>query len=96
MPKRIKIAVETAQKNEINSTLNKEEKKTRPDIALDLINRMYPNSINFSIAETAKILSLSYDFIRENIKKGTIKAVKYGDRLMIGISELTRLITDGV
>ena len=96
MPKKIKIAVDAAPQNKLSSTLNKEDKKTKPDTALEIINRMYPNKINFSIAETAHIVNVSYDFIREHIKDGAIKAVKYGDRLMVGISELTRLLTDGV
>jgi len=66
------------------------------DTTLVIIQAMYPNKINFSISETAKIINVSYDFVRERIIAGTIKAVKYGDRMMINIIELTRIINQGV
>jgi len=66
------------------------------DTTLVTIQTMYPNKINFSISEAAEIFNVSYDFVRERIIAGTIKAVKYGDRMMINIIELTRIINQGV
>lgn len=48
------------------------------------------------MTESAKILNLSYDFVRENIYKGSINASKFGDKYMINLFELARLLKEGV
>ncbi|MGE5621179.1 MAG: hypothetical protein ACM3U0_01265 [archaeon] len=63
---------------------------------LDVLNNRYPNKLNFTISETAEIISLSYDFVREKILQGLITAVKFGDRFMVSQFELSRLLAEGV
>lgn len=63
---------------------------------LNLVQKMFPGKINFSMAEAATVLNLSYDFVRDQIKNKAIQAVKYGDRNMINIYELVRILTEGV
>ena len=96
MPRKIKIAGSSAEDKNLCLTNNMEDNNTSTGVAFEMITKMYPNKINFSIDETAKIVNVSYDFIRERIKDGSIKAVRYGDRMMIGISELIRIINEGV
>jgi hypothetical protein len=56
----------------------------------------YPNKMLFSIKESAMALSVSPEFIRKKISDGFIKAVNLGDRKMISINELAKIIYKGV
>ncbi|MCX6170134.1 MAG: helix-turn-helix domain-containing protein [Ignavibacteriales bacterium] len=62
----------------------------------DKLNILFPNKIQFTIKEVATILNLSYDFVREKISGGSITAVKFGDRYMISVFELERILAQGV
>lgn len=63
---------------------------------IDMLQKQFPGKINFSISEVSQILNLSYDFVRENVLKNKIKGIKYGDRHMITIFELGRILDKGV
>jgi hypothetical protein len=56
----------------------------------------YPNKMLFSIKESAVALSVSPEFIRKRISDGSIKSVNLGDRKMISINELAKIIYKGV
>jgi len=62
----------------------------------DILSNLFPGKVNFSISETARILNLSYDFVREKIASGSIRATKFGDRYMINVFELGRILAEGV
>ena len=62
----------------------------------DILNNLFPNKINFSISEVAQVLNLSYDFVREKVSGGSIAAAKFGDRYMISVFELERILAQGV
>ena len=49
-----------------------------------------------SVADAAKQLSVSEDFIRQRTKDGRIKSVTLGDRVMIPTEEIDRIASDGV
>ena len=89
MPKcKINLSKKTNQiqkNNSINLEINKQ-----------LIKEIFNNKLTFSIKETSEILNLSYDFIRKQIKKGNIQFLKFGDRAMISINELSNLLTYGL
>jgi len=61
-----------------------------------MLQKQFPGKINFSISEVSQILNLSYDFVRENVLKNKIKGIKYGDRHMITIFELGRILDKGI
>ncbi|MBX3006940.1 MAG: hypothetical protein KF816_02830 [Melioribacteraceae bacterium] len=63
---------------------------------IDMLQKQFPGKINFSISEVSQILNLSYDFVRENVLKNKIKGIKYGDRHMITIFELGRILDKGI
>lgn len=50
----------------------------------------------YSINEIAEMLSLSYEFIRSRVDCGKIKSKKFGDRKMIPINEVIRILENGV
>lgn len=88
-----KIAIANSQ----NLKLTKE--KVKPEYAdetMAFLQKLFPNKINFSIDEAANVLNLSYDFIREHIISDEIIAKKFGDRWMINLFELARLIMEGI
>lgn len=81
------------------NTLQPKEKEVQTSLhesALLFIQKLFPNKINFSINEAASVLNVSYDFIREHIIRDEIKAKKYGDRWMINLFELIRILIEGV
>lgn len=89
MPRKVKIPAQQSGSSSSDNLL------TSPKF-FDLLNNMYPNKLNFSISEAAKVLNLSYDFVREKIASGLIAATKFGDRYMISVYELGRILAEGV
>jgi len=56
----------------------------------------FPNKLLFSIQDAANALSVSSEFIRKKISDGQIQSVALGDRKMISINELARIIYKGI
>ncbi|MBI2417224.1 MAG: helix-turn-helix domain-containing protein [Ignavibacteriales bacterium] len=54
------------------------------------------NKITFTIDEVAAQLGVSREFIRRRVKAGKIKAIYHGDKPAIHITELARLLTEGI
>jgi excisionase family DNA binding protein len=65
-------------------------------ITIELLSKNYPNKTLFSLNEAAKQLTVGNEFIRRRIKSGKIKATYLGDKPLINIVELARIITEGV
>lgn len=58
--------------------------------------QMFSKKMLFSVKETADALNVSVEFIRKKITEQKINTVSLGDRKMISINELARLIHKGV
>jgi len=65
-------------------------------IALEVLSKNNPNKTLFSLDETALQLTVGVEFVRRRIKSGKIKATYLGDKPLINIIELARIITEGV
>ena len=65
-------------------------------ITLEVLSKNNPNKTLFSLSETAEQLTVGDEFIRRRIKSGKIKATYLGDKPLINIVELARIITEGV
>jgi excisionase family DNA binding protein len=65
-------------------------------ITLDLLAKNNPDKILFSLKEVAKQLTVGEEFIRRRIKNGKIVVTYIGDKPLINITELARIITEGV
>ncbi len=63
---------------------------------LYLLLTMNGNKIFFSIKEVSENLNTSYDFVAERIRNNNIKSVKFGDRPMVNVKELVRIMTEGI
>ena len=65
-------------------------------LTVNILVHNHPNKISFTIEEVATQLNVGKEFVRRRVKSGRIKAVHYGDKPMIHISELARLLTKGI
>ena len=65
-------------------------------ITLEVLSKNNPNKTLFSLDEAAEQLTVGDEFIRRRIKSGKIKATYLGDKPLINIVELARIITEGV
>ena len=65
-------------------------------ITLEVLSKNNPNKTLFSLDEAAEQLTVGVEFIRRRIKSGKIKATYLGDKPLINIVELARIITEGV
>jgi excisionase family DNA binding protein len=65
-------------------------------ITLEVLSKNNPNKTLFSLNEAAEQLTVGDEFIRRRIKSGKIKATYLGDKPLINIIELARIITEGV
>jgi excisionase family DNA binding protein len=89
MPRKVKIPTDNSGSSSKDNMLNSSK-------FFDILNERFPNKLHFSISEVAIVLNLSYDFVREKIASGCISANKFGDRYMINVFELGRILTEGV
>lgn len=64
--------------------------------ALELLLNIQPGKINYSQQEAADALNMSYQFVNRGCKRGHINTVSYGDRKLITVYELARIINQGV
>ncbi len=71
------------------------EKTTKGSIK-EYLEERFPDQLNFSIKQTAQILNISEDFIRDRIANKLIRVNKYGRFYQINILELVRLLEGGI
>lgn len=63
---------------------------------IELLTKMYPGKMVYTQKEAAKILSMCYSYINKNCADGKIRTVKFGDRQLININEMAKLINEGI
>jgi hypothetical protein len=61
-----------------------------------LLNKLYPGKILFTFKEAAEILIVGPDFIRRRCSNGKISFKQIGDKRMIHVLELARILFEGV
>jgi hypothetical protein len=66
------------------------------DETKELLLKSYPGKLLFSIKETASILGVSYEFVRQKIQSGDVKTKQFSTRKLIHLNELTKLIIQGI
>ena len=66
--------------------------KTAVILLLENHNKQY----NYTIREASKILNVSIEFIRRRISNGQIYSAKFGDKPMISVFELSRILIEGI
>ena len=92
-----KIVIKQSNRDkETESEVKQKRTATSSEAFLETLQKRFPNKFQFSMSEASEVTSLSYDFLRERIKKGSISAVKFGDKYMISQFELARILSQGV
>jgi hypothetical protein len=66
------------------------------DFYIQLLLKENPKKFMYTQEECAGILNLSYQFINRSCKDGKIQLTKYGEKKLISINELARLIKEGI
>ena len=62
----------------------------------NLLLQTYPGKLLYSLKDTAAILGVSYEYVRQKVCSGEIHTKFFGDRKMIHLNEVTLLITEGI
>lgn len=65
-------------------------------MTINILVHNNPNKTSFTFDETALQLNVGTEFIRRREKAARIKVIYFGDKPMIHISELARLLTKGI
>jgi excisionase family DNA binding protein len=65
-------------------------------VNMEIIKSNFPAQVLFTISEVANITKVSYEFIRQRIVRGKIKHRAFGERKLIHINELCRIISGGI
>jgi hypothetical protein len=55
---------------------------------------MFPNTLNISVAETARVIGWTPGSLRNEIAKLPLRSVKIGRRRMVPIAELARFLDE--
>ena len=55
-----------------------------------------PQKILYTIKETAKVLNVSYEYVRSKVYAGIIRNTSFGSRKLIHINEVSRLMSEGI
>ena len=63
---------------------------------LEILVKNNPDKIVFSIKEASKLMMVGEEFVRRRIRSGKINATYLGDKPSISLTELARIITEGV
>ncbi len=82
----------------INATITEIHVATEEEIqtSINQLLSLFPGKLAFTQREASKILGISYQFINRNCVTGLIKTIKFGDRQLINIHEMARLLNEGV
>ena len=62
----------------------------------ELLLRTNPGKLLYSMKETAMVLGVSYEFIRQKIQSGDVTIKQFSTRKMVHLNELTKLINQGI
>ena len=65
-------------------------------LTINILVHNHPNKINFTIDEVGRYINKKSEFIRRRINSGQIEITYFGDGPMIHISELARILTQGI
>jgi excisionase family DNA binding protein len=79
-----------------NDSNRKKNQFTKPDPNLQLLKEIFPGRATITVKETGTVLGVSDDFIYERLKTGEIKGISTGRNWAIPLTEVARLLKEGV
>jgi len=62
----------------------------------DILLKSNPGKLLYSIRESASVLGVSYEFVRQKIQSGDVITTEFSTRKMVHLNELTKLIISGI
>ena len=65
------------------------------NLTLNILVQNNPNKLAFTLKEAAQQMNVGEEFLRRRVKSGIIKTIYMGDKPMIQITELARLLAGG-
>jgi hypothetical protein len=92
-PEHLKVKSPVRDKN-FNQPIDISEEEY--NLTLNILVKNNPNKVCFTLEEVGKQLNVSREFLRCRFKSGIIKVTYFGDKPMINITELARIITQGI
>lgn len=87
-------SLEVRSAEDVQSTIDISDDEYKMTINILVHNN--PNKTSFTFDEVASQLNVGSEFIRRRVKATRIKVIYFGDKPMIHISELARLLTKGI
>lgn len=87
------------QKNEsllIVAPETADDQRIPADKLVSALLEISPGKVNYTLPEAATALGVSPEFLRRRYYRGAINTTKLGDRVMINVFELSRLLERGV
>jgi excisionase family DNA binding protein len=88
--------VSLSQKENIDNGASIQQSPPSYDEILNATIKQFPEKLLFNVKEAASTLAVSVEFIRKRIADGTILSVSMGDRKLISLNEIVKLIFKGV
>lgn len=66
------------------------------DPELQLLKEFYPGKAVLTVKQTSQVLNVSDDFIYQRLNTGSIKGINTGRNWVISLTEVSRLLKEGV
>ena len=70
--------------------------RSKPNPELQLLKELFPGKAVLTVKETSDVIRKSDDFIYERLNSGIIKGIKTGSNWVIPLTEVARLLKEGV
>ncbi len=93
---RKKAVLPSDEESTVATTHTEDDLEADYKLTLTILIYNHPGKECFTIKEAAEKLRVGEEFIRRRIKTTKIKATYLGDKPIINIVELARIITEGV
>ena len=93
---KITVKNNTDQIAELNLSAHDYQSIETKDDDIQSLLKANPAKLLYSISETAKVLGVSYEFVRARVYGQQVNIKQFGSRKLIHISELSRLISEGL
>lgn len=61
-----------------------------------MLMKIFPGKLLFTLKEASRILNISYEFLREYTAANRVESLTLGDRRMVHIRVLSKLLTYGI
>ena len=93
-PEHLKVKLHE-KNNTFNHSIDISEEQEY-NLTLDILINNNSGKVCFTLDEVGKHMKVGQEFLRRRIKCGIIKVTYFGDKPMVNITELARILTQGI